>query len=319
LKVLVTGSSGFIGRWILKLFLKKNINVIGIDLIENPDVKLNKYCHVINILDYKVLSNFIQWHKPRNIIHLAARCDLSGICIEDYDANISGVDNLCKIISENDFINKVIFTSSQLVCRVGYIPSDFNTYCPDTLYGMSKVHTEKIVKTTNGGGSTWCITRPTTVWGPLMNLHYQSFLMHIKRGTFFHTGSCPLFKSYSYVENIAYQYYKLLIAPNELIHTQTFYLADYEPISLRKYTNDLAEAMNVRKPFTLPHLLSKVLAIIGDIFILFGFQFPFNSFRLKNIVTEYVFDVSSTKTVCGELPVSYTEGVRKTVHWFKKL
>ena len=112
-------------------------------------------------------------------------------------------------------------------------------YCPDTLYGKSKVLTEKIVREEDGGGVTWCLVRPTTVWGPHMKPHYQNLLRYIQQRRYFHVGRRERYKSYGFAGNVAYQYYKLLMAPAEKVHRKTFYLADYEQLSLRAYVNQL--------------------------------------------------------------------------------
>ena len=149
-----------------------------------------------------------------------------------------------------------------------------------------------------------------------MSEHYQGLLKHIQRGTYFHSGGGALYKSYAYAENIAYQYWKLLTALKGDIHQRVFYMADYKPLSLRDYANSLAEHMNVRRPWCIPLPVAKLLAVAGDIIEIFSMRFPYNSFRLRNIRTEYVFDLSSTEAVCGPLPKSFEQGVLETVKWY---
>jgi nucleoside-diphosphate-sugar epimerase len=317
LKVFITGSSGFIGRALVNFLVsRKEYQVLGYDLVENPDQDLRRFCVKGNILDVDLLKSTISSFSPDVIVHLAARCDLGGKDLNDYEANTIGVKNICEAASTSPNLRKTIFTSSQLVCRVGQVPKDFNSYCPNTIYGESKVLGEKIVKENDGGKLTWCITRPTTVWGPQMGEHYQSLLSHIYNGTYFHSGKAPLFKSYSYIGNIVYQYFQLILASNDSIHKKTFYLADYEPLSLRAYINGIANEMNVKKPKTVPLSICYILAKTFDVLNKFGIKIPYNSFRLKNIITEYIFDLSETKKVCGKLPFNSEEGVKKTAQWF---
>jgi nucleoside-diphosphate-sugar epimerase len=150
-----------------------------------------------------------------------------------------------------------------------------------------------------------------------MSSHYQDLLKLIRRGWYFHCGHGKLYKSYSYAGNIAFQYFKMLLAPAEMIHRQTFYLADYEPLSLRDYTNELARVMNAPSIPTMPLLIAKAIALAGNGLNIIGFRrFPFNSFRLRNILTEYRFDMSKTRQVCGELPFSFDDGVKATAEWY---
>lgn len=45
--------------------------------------------------------------------------------------------------------------------------------------------------------------------------------------------------------------------------------------------------------------------------------FPFNSFRLKNLLTEYRFDLSEASRICGPTPYTMEQGVREFVDWFQ--
>jgi nucleoside-diphosphate-sugar epimerase len=254
------------------------------------------------------------------VIHLAARTDLDDTRIEGYAANIDGVRNLLSAIRATSSVRRAVFTSSQLVCRPGFVPKTAQEYSPHTLYGESKVLTEKIVREGHGGGVDWCLVRPTTVWGPHMGPHYQRMLELVRRGRYFHCGKGRMLKSYSYVGNIAAQYSALLEAPASAICGGTFYLADYIPLSLRDYADELAKAMNAPSIPTLPLPVARALAHIGDVLNGVGWRaFPFNSFRLKNILTEYVFDLRPTSDVCGPLPYTFREGVEATGKWFMDL
>lgn len=319
MRVLVTGCAGFVGQWVCKALLENDHEVIGLDRVKNSRIVEVPF-YQVDILDQEALREVFRETKSDLVVHLAARTDLDEKKdINGYAANIDGVRHVLEAVKETESVRRVIITSSQLVCRVGYVPRDDLDYCPNTLYGQSKVLTEQITREMDGGGKEWCLTRPTTVWGPWMSPHYQKMLSLIEKGRFFHSGRGKLFKSYAYAGNIAYQYLRFLSAPREMIHGRTFYLADYEPLSLREYIDGLAAAMGEKKVPTIPLSLARVLGLVGDILILFGFaRFPFNSFRLRNILAEYQFDMSQTKIVCGELPYSFVEGVRATAEWWQK-
>lgn len=320
-RVFITGSSGFIGGYLVRYLINENFIVSGIDKVHsdfNHELYQFRRC---NILDGESLTKAILEFSPDVVIHLAARTDLDEKKdINGYASNIQGVRNLVEAVSHCPTVQRCIYTSSQLVCRVGYIPLHDEDYQPNTLYGQSKVLTEQIVKEMDGGKVQWCLVRPTTVWGPGMSPHYQKFVRMIERGRYFHVGNRPLLKSYSYIGNIAYQYYSLINAPKEDIHRQTFYLADYHPLALREWANALQRQLGAKPVPTYPVFLVKLAARLGDVCNYLGLKnFPFNSFRLNNVLTEYVFDLSKTEKVCGSLPYSLDQAVAETVDWFKKL
>ena len=319
MRVLVTGSAGLIGRWVAERLLLEKNEVVGLDLLPAPfDARGYNHCRC-SILDAAALQGIFARTAPDAVIHLAARIDLTGVTANDYPANIDGIRNVVAAVRDTPSVRRAIYTSSQLVCRVGYIPRSDQDYCPSTPYGESKVRTEQIVRASDGGEVEWVLCRPTTVWGPHMHPHYVRMLHLIERGIFFHCGKQKLFKSYAYAGNIAWQYCRLLTAPAEQIHRRVFYLADYQPLSLREYTDRLALAMGAPPIRTFPLWLVHMFALGGDLLNMVGFRrFPFNRFRLGNILQEYVFDLGETRRVCGELPYSWEQGVQATVDWYRE-
>lgn len=317
MKVLVTGASGLIGRWTCDLLHKEGHEVLGTDIRPKPDGSAGWALERCDLLDGKAVMGLVTRYSPTHLLHLAARTDLEGSTISEYAVNVEGVSNLLSAVAASYSVTRAIYTSSQLVCKVGHIPKCDEEYLPSTAYGESKVRTEELVRAADGGGVDWCIARPTTVWGPYMGNHYRSLLHHIEKGTYFHSGYGELYKSYSYAGNIAYQYARLLEADGLKANGKVFYMADYVPLSLRDYVNELADKLGVRQPVTIPLVFAQLLATIGDGIGALGIHFPYNSFRLKNIRTEYIFDMASTEAVCGQLPFTFEEGVEATVAWYR--
>ncbi|MGT2434906.1 NAD-dependent epimerase/dehydratase family protein [Bradyrhizobium betae] len=312
MKVLVTGSSGFIGQAVARRLNAEGHDVAGLD--NRPGTGTGYVC---DVLDAKRLGAALQDYAADAVVHLAARIDLDEKTdLAGYAANIEGVQNLIAAIANTPSVKRAIWTSSQLVCRVGYVPRHDTDYAATTLYGQSKVLTEQLVRQSDGAGREWCLVRPTTVWGPGMSAHYQRFLRMIQRGRYFHVGHTPLWKSYSYIDNIAFQYHRLLEAPVAQINRKTLYLADYDPIDLLTWSDAFQREFRSRPIPHVPPALARLVAHCGDLVNAAGLRrFPFNSFRLNNVLTQYRFDMRETEAVCGPLPYTMEQGVAETAKW----
>jgi GlcNAc-P-P-Und epimerase len=273
-----------------------------------------------DLLDPVKLRNTVTHFAPDVVVHLAARTDVDGENVAAYSVNVEGTRNLVAAVAAAGSVRRVLFASSQLVCRVGYVPRNDTDYCPINPYGESKVLAENIVRENMPKTITWCLLRPTTIWGEGMSSHYQRFLGHLQAGRYFHLGKGPLFKSYGYVGNTVYQIMKFMNTGSGRIHRKMFYLSDYEPLSLTKWINELAEALGTKPPRSIPVAVARMLGVGGDILNGMGLKtFPLNSYRVRNILTEYTFDTAETESVCGPLPFTVDQGVSRTAQWFREL
>jgi nucleoside-diphosphate-sugar epimerase len=316
-KVLVTGSVGLIGAALVQDLAKQGIVVAGLDrkpVAETTGAAANYVC---DILDGARLAACIGEFAPDAIVHLAARTDLhEKKNVSGYAANIEGVSNLVEAIRATPSVKRCIWTSTQLVCVVGYVPAHPLDYKPDTIYGRSKVRTEEIVRASDGAGREWCLVRPTTIWGPGVSPHYQRFLKLVKLGLYFHVDPGPLYKSYSYIGNITHQYIRLLQAPAEIIQGRTLYLADYSPIDLVGWCNAFQRSFGARRIPVMPRSLVHLIALAGDALGKIGVRnVPFDSFRLRNMLTQYQFDMRETEAICGPLPYAIEDGIKATTDW----
>lgn len=317
-RVLVTGASGFIGRHLVARLTGEGYDVAGLDRLPAPPGTGGTH-YACDLLNAAELERALKDAAPEALVHLAARTDLDGASVADYSANVDGVANLVQAIRAVGTVKRAVCTSTQLVCRIGYRPAHDEDYRPSTPYGESKVRTEQIWRAGGGGGTSWCLTRPTTIWGPHMNPHYLRFFRMIRDGRYVHVSGGPRRKSYGYVGNSVYQYQKLLEAPAERVQGKVFYIADYQPLELEHWAERFRGELSAPPIRTLPRALAAGGARVGDALVKLGWKrFPFTTFRLTNVLTSYQADLSATQDVCGPLPFTEDEGVALTAAWLRE-
>lgn len=314
MKILVTGGSGFIGTNYINLLLEEGFSdFINIDIKTPRNREHNKFWHECDILDKELFAKEIKDFQPTHILHLAAK---TGLDEKNFATNIEGVENLVNISCTVPSVKRVVFTSTLLVCEMGYVPQRYDEYKPTTLYGKSKVEGEKIVRSAQDLPFSWVITRPISIWGPYAQEPYRNFFDSVRRNWYFHIGSGHYQRSMGYVGNTAYQNHKLLLAPDEKVDKKTFYLGDRPPIDLYDFANEVQKQFKSRRIKRLPLGIVKLMALTGDILKFLGWKkVPLTSFRLKNIRTEYVFNLDPIFDVTGPLPYNFQEGIKKTVEF----
>ena len=98
------------------------------------------------------------------MLHFAARTDVLGKTVDDYPANHIGTANVIAAIQKTPSVQNAIFTSSQFVVAPGDLPKHDQDFRPHTVYGQTKVLSEKAVRAADLA-CAWTIIRPTNVWG----------------------------------------------------------------------------------------------------------------------------------------------------------
>lgn len=317
-KILVTGGSGFIGTNLIEYLINNTqLEILSIDIV-NPKIKRHeKFWKRIDLTNSSLLSKTIQDFKPDYVIHLGARTDLRGEKISDYNANIQGVSNLLDALENIPNLKRAIFTSSMYVCEPGYMPKNSEDYAPHTLYGKSKVETEKIIKSRNPQ-YTWSIIRPTSIWGPWFGEPYDKFFRIVLNHMYFHMGKRACKKTYGYIDNFIYQVMSILQAPQEQVAKEVFYLGDYIPYDITEWANEIGHYAHIKIPHV-PFFCFVIMGWFGDFLKKIGITFPMTSFRLHNMTTDNVHNLDKIKAIAPNLPVERIKGTEITINWIKNV
>ena len=173
MKILVTGGSGMVGKYIVDELLRHHHTVGVLDLV--PPKQTNVRFHQVDML---VLTDVTQALKDYEaVIHTAGiPHPLNNPAERVFNVNVNGTFNVLESAARNG-IKKVVFTSSESTLGFAfmnnrmvpeYIPLDeLHPMRPQDPYGLSKVIGEQICRTYSAkyGTKTICLREPW-IWVP---------------------------------------------------------------------------------------------------------------------------------------------------------
>ena len=150
MKILITGSAGYIGSCLFE-YLKKKYNIFGTDKII-PKIQKQKNFFLCNLLDFNKINKIIEGINPDIIIHLAAQSTVDFIDKKkEYVKNNTYVTkNIIKSVRKNK-IKHLIFSSTAAVYKNSNNKlTEKSQLRPNNIYGKTKLDCEKhIIKNIN--------------------------------------------------------------------------------------------------------------------------------------------------------------------------
>jgi nucleoside-diphosphate-sugar epimerase len=317
-RVIVTGGSGFIGTHLITCLLEQGHQVLNLDKSEPLNRSLSSLHHQVDILDATAVRAAFDSFCPQWLFHLAARtdCDETTTVEGGYAANSAGSINVLAAAAASQGLERVLVTSSQYVCRPGHEPSGDEDYCPHTVYGWSKVETERAVRRASLS-CPWVIVRPTNVWGPWHMRYRRQVWRAIRRGFYLHPGGPPIIRSYGYAGNVARQMIGIMMAEAPTVRGRVFYVGD-PPRDLREWVNGFSFALRGRPVTVVPRPLLRTVGLMGDVISnLSGREFLIHSSRYRSMVTCEMAPMAATYALLGPSPISFDQAVGETVLWLR--
>lgn len=292
-KILLTGSSGFIGS----VFLTELSFYFEVITLSRGD------SHINVDLGLEVPTFQDAFHL---VIHAAGKAHLAPNDLVDnfHEVNVNGTANLLKGL-ENSFIPKrFVLISSVAVYGIqegDFIVEKFPLNACDP-YGISKIEAEKLVV-------EWCckndvkftILRLPLVVGNNAPGNLGDLIKSINKGFYFNIGSGTARKSMVLAEDVA----KVIETASEF--GGIYNLTDgYHP-SFAEFSNHISNQLGKGTPMYMPLWLAKIIAKFGD---LFGNRAPLNTNKLNKITSDLTFDDNKARNSFGWNPKPVLQGFK---------
>lgn len=224
MKVLVTGSKGFLGKHLVKFLKNKGIQTISFDLIDGQD-----------LLDKKALEEVIS--KAKFVLHLAAFGDVYKATKDPAGAAISGVGGTANIylIANKYPVKKIIYASTwEVYGEPHYQPLDEKHPCfPDHPYSISKYGGELMLRS-KLNNTPWIILRLGSAYGTNMrpNAAIPLFINKALRGEeIVLQGGGNQIRQFTHTEDICDAFYKAVTVN---IRNEIFNIASPEIVTIKE-------------------------------------------------------------------------------------
>jgi len=206
MRVLVTGSSGFIGKHLIRDLRDRNFHVVEFDIGLNPQM---------DVTNKKYVLMFFSETEPDVIIHLAANANTFRSREDpyfDFTVNVLGTLNVLESILKNKKDTYLLFASSAYVYgEPQFVPiTEDHPLNPTHPYGLSKLVAEHYIRMYNKlFGIPYTILRFFNIYGPGQSLgyvipdliHRAIKLLHKKGNEFLVQSSSEVVRDFVFIED----------------------------------------------------------------------------------------------------------------------
>jgi nucleoside-diphosphate-sugar epimerase len=319
--LLITGSTGFIGSYLLQTLSQQKYQITGAvrkDFYSPLSIPM-KIVKVDNIDEKTNWQEALQGIDT--VIHLAARAHIINETIPNPEAefikvNTQGTANLVKQ-SIQAGVKHFVFISSigAMTTQSDRILTENSPCLPDSPYGRSKLQAEKaLIELSKDSNMTWTIIRPTLVYGPSNPGNMERLMKLIKKGLPLPFGAIKNRRSFVFVGNLVDAIITCLDHPNAA--NQIFLISDNQDVSTPELIRLIAQ--QIQQPCQLlpvPTTLLRFLGYLGDrVESISGKNLPFNTYNIDRLLGSLYVDSSHIqKTLDWQPPFTLEQGLALTI------
>lgn len=304
-KILITGSSGFIGKNLINYLNRELYNII-------PFSRANGFDY--NVLDY----NYLNKESITSIVHLAGKAhDLKSVLNEQdyFNTNTNLTIKIFDAFLNSNAKSFIFFSSVKAVKdHLDYTLTEDTKPSPISAYGKSKLSAENyILSKLKSTDKQVFIFRPCLINGPGNKGNLTLLYKLVSKNFPWPLGAFCNKRSFCSIDNLCFIVGEFLERYD--FSSGIYNIADDEPISTNDIIKLIGESIN-KKSLIVPinKYVIRILAKFGDVF-----KLPLNSDRLTKLTESYIVSNAKIKIAIGkELPISTRAGLIKTFQSFIK-
>lgn len=329
MKIFVTGSTGFIGKFLIKRLIKEKYKVVALVRNESAKQSMKKLGVEAVIGDISNQKEFLDCLKQAEVVvHLAAIRSNWG---DEKEFNRINSQSIANLFIKNSKIKHIIITSSVYAMgKLDKLPADetASVHALD-LYGKSKKLAEQKTKECSiKNNIPYTIIRPSIVYGPEDNDlgMIVKMIKLIKEGKFIIIGDGKNLLHLIYIDDLIDGFMKVIKSRGR---NETYIMASQEPIKLNDLVLLIQKNLRINKRIKrIPWAVAYIAAMIFETFynlsykllpILFKDEPLLSKMKVQTLTENWFYDISKAKKNLGFSPrVSYNAGIKKVVNWYLK-
>lgn len=327
-RMVVTGSSGFVGGHLTRALAERGDEVVALDVapprtpFESPKVQVK----VADLRDANALKEATAG--ADTIFHVASKVQTKGHGAEEvFDINVGGTRKLIEAAKAND-VPRFVYVSSASVVYDGKdiekgdetLPYPTHFHAP---YAETKAIAEREVLEEGKKGKIATVSiRPHVVFGPGDTRFFPAILARAKSGRLkAYVGDASKLSDFTYIDNLVHA---LLLASDCLdtksaLSGQAYFVTNGEPVPFWDFIGRVLDGLGYPRPkFRVPFPIAYGAAAIREAIDSARGQHTgednFSRFTIRYLTTHHYFDHGkATRDFGYAKKVDIDEGIKRTL------
>jgi len=318
MKVLITGSSGFVGSRLVQHFHAQGYIVKGLDRVRSR--RSENYCEAlcIDLCDARTLSP----DKYEIVIHCAAaKGDWNISDKEFYDDNVVATKNLLDYVRKCEVKKIIHFSTVAIYSRDVTDGSESTKIEPDSVYGQTKLDSEILVrKYAEELGIPTVILRPSVIYGRNNYANMFNLIQQLNRALPFQINPVGITKSHVSVRNVVDVVLRFSDPSYSVNGLEIYNLTERPYYDLNNMIGIICDELEVKPPTAnLPIWFVAIPFVILEVFgrlLKKDTGFTLDRLRKFSGSTNYTSEKLWSQT--GKQKYSSEAELRDMVKWFKE-